>query len=386
MKGGVNVRSLPTTAAFIAEGVDPLLAGELSAYPNMAFMLSDLHTLSNDAFTGDGSVTVGYKPYLNAPGMDNLYGNAFIKYAMAKLYGAGAQNPGAAMGGPLLNSYRNIVGMGPQGVAMFNGATNFYRSDPTLVATLLTAIIRASSVRPRSMVMVKTDVKALFNKVEDTKSFETMEMPAIKVVSKEYFAGLGAGTSGTDGGVMPNGVVHSAPAIPLSALKIVTEGQLSIPYTDTERAHVVDVRTHAITMNPNVDEAGNYIGPLMRTRREQAIIGVIGTTRDSYDAARRVTIIENETATPETAGRNGSTVLLSPSSFPIPSATRGGSMPAVLPYVPNTEVRCFYIFDHENDFEVLERWYAIPVIAPDSVTVKPFEFEPAGVKTTTLML
>jgi len=387
MRGGLDLHHLPSEKALTDQGIEPILAEELCSYPNTAYLLSDLYTLANLSLRSEGGLSAEVRGVPQRNSFSNMYGQGLIKYALRKVRDRLRRQ--ITVGDIGNNQFRNAyidLGGDVTGNA-FSTVIDYYAANPALLTMLMTAVIRGSSFSEKAAVMVKVDVEVDHKEISDTTTFERVKGPVTSVVSKEYFAGLiTQRTGGIDGVLDAAGNVNHNPAIPLAALKVVTEGKVTVPYTNTDRAHVVNVESHALSINPNVDAKGKYIPPSMRSRREQAIVAVIGSQPDIDfgDYAGRVNILPDSVANATNAGRDGSEIILAPSPFPLPNASRivPGSLPPVHSYTGQNPVRCLNLYDYENEFEWLMRIYAIPVIAPKSVKILPFKFETTGVHTT----
>lgn len=387
MEGGIYMRTLPQRQALMNEGITQDLADVIARYPTMAHLLSDIKILSNDILDLKGGTTVRYRPYNAAPAYKSLYSNGFLQYAFRNMPqgAAGLQpmGPGEMLGMELLDDYRALGGT-PQ---KYIDCLTFYVANPALLTTVISAVIRGSSYQERNFLMIKAKTKKTLKEYSDTTTFERVAVPNVKIVTREYYSGLMKTPAMEGNDPLPKNV-------PLGAVKMVLDAAIETPYTNTEREHTVNIQTHAVTMNPNVDSRGYYLSPFARRRRNQAIVGVFGTQMDDYEADRRMNTIPNSIPNAKTSGREGASIIMAPSPCPIADATlrQGGNAQQVLPAMrtysttAQVPIRCFSIFDQENGYELLERRYAIPVIAPDAVELMPFEYESPRIRVTSLTL
>jgi len=304
-------------------------------------------------------------------------------------------------------AYRNIPA--PQGGVAIPAMTVAYNAlqnavlwnerCPAFAAVLMTAVVRACSYEEKNFMCIKARVKTTLSQVADTTTFTQIASPGFKVTTKEYYAARMRGNARTQVGNAPDLAGPTAGvdvlSVPLEATKCISNGDVVKAWTDTKRPHVVNIESKTVTKNPNVDSTGDYILPLSKMRREDSIIGVIGTTRveaglEALDGAHRFCNIADQHPTAVTSGRKSTQILLAPSSYPVPNASirsnEARALPRIPEYIDNSGVRCFTVFDHENEFEVLERMYAIPIIVPDTVIVKPFKFLPSTIHSITFQL
>jgi hypothetical protein len=376
MRGGVCMNRLPKPDVLERYGINREIAMNVATYPSVAYLMSDLYLMTNQIFEGLGNRTLHTRRYNARAGFTNIHGNAYLQTVVRrerKHHGAAA-TINDVCDPNLRSAYYRLGGTG----MAYRTSLNFYEENAALASSILTAIIKGSSYEERKMVMIKTTVGKSLKLVDETMTFDKIPMPSVKITAKDYYAALK--------GLPPQGEVDAAD-VPLEAIKIVTSSDVVVPYTNTDRPNAVNIQTHAMTRNPNVNSMGVYINPFVKSRRTQATIAVIGTTMEDYDQAVRVNVIKDEIATAHTSGRMGSIAILAPASFPIPSATRVTQMDAeVPPYVSDYPVRCISLFDHENGLELLARYYAIPVITPKKVTIKPFVFETPAIAMTSLSL
>jgi hypothetical protein len=396
MEGGFVMDSLPTEAALIAKGVSRRLASYVSTAPTMAYFLGDMKRLASTVFNTGGG-TMGSRPYMATPGFENVYGNGYLQFMTRKM---NHQNAIPSLADPLA-----VQRFGPQGAMNlvsdpgmmgaynlvggsdrdFCGSMNYYQRNQALATTMLSGMAAGSSFESRDFIMIKTKVKRTMVELKEGSRFQVVAAPAVTVTTKEFYRALAGVDSQRN---------VDAYDIPLEATKIISEGEIKTAWVSTDTAYVPNVISHAMTSNPNVDEIGRFVNPLTRSRREQPIVGVVGTDVSQYrDVAvhdRRINVITGEMANEKTSGRDGSNVILAPGTYPIPNATLGGAgMPAMPSYIQGGSgfgVRCFSVFDFENELDLLEVRSAIPVITPNKVTIMPFKFAEPVIRATQLEL
>uniref|UniRef100_A0A2V0RAU2 Uncharacterized protein n=1 Tax=viral metagenome TaxID=1070528 RepID=A0A2V0RAU2_9ZZZZ len=382
MEGGIDMRRVPTEAAYVAAGLSAQLAGALASYPNIAGVLSDIHYLANTQINltnqgGAGLGEVSMRTFNGAIGHRSIYGSGLFIYAVREAFGTA---PGAFYNGQVADLLPNgqqraatVIPNGEDADQLLRGAVNYYAQHPGLIQTIMNAVLSVAAFEEHPFVMFKAPVEQEYKQIDDDTSMEVITPPSVSVEFKKYFS-----ARGNLAAMQP----IDAPVAPLDAIKTSMSAKVVVPFTTTLRQHVVDARAYAVAMNPDVNENGEYINPYHPTRHDDCIIGIIGTYEAAYDPAMVTDVARESIPTAETAVRKGDTFLRWPAKIPMANARRATNLFPRAPAIAANPMRRFYtIADGENGGPLINMT-AHPVIVPKKLTILPFEFESPRVIST----